>query len=200
MDQHTREHLKESPWTVWLPLVCLAIPSVFLGALLNYHILYDPKPLLGSAIHVAKQYNVLAQMAADYHGIWYMVIHAFVTLPFWFAIAGVVVSWVFYNKSPRLPKQFAKSLGIVYVILVRKYGFDDFNQTVIVGGARKLGGFFYKVTDMLFIDGFFVNGSGRLVNNLSAMIRRLQSGYLYHYAFVMVIGLLFFLCWLVFGA
>ncbi|MCW5589563.1 MAG: NADH-quinone oxidoreductase subunit L [Legionellales bacterium] len=200
IDHHTRDHLHESPWTVWLPLVILAIPSIFLGALLNYHILYDPNSLLGSSILVAKQYDVLGAMSADYPGIVGMITHAVMTLPFWFAMAGILVAWIFYHQYPQLPTKVARKMEIIYLILINKYGFDYFNDVIFVRGSRRLGSFFYKVSDLIFIDGFFVNGSGRLVNRLSSMIRRLQSGYLYHYAFVMVIGLLFFLCWLVLGA
>ncbi len=199
-DDHTREHLKESPWVVWLPLVCLAIPSIFLGFMLIYKILYAPHPLLGNAIYVASQYDVLGEMATHYHGAWNMVLHAFTTLPFWFAIAGVVITWLFYVKAPKLPASLVSKLGIIYIILKHKYGFDEFNNKVLVKGTTKLGNVLYKISDLIFIDGFFVNGSGRFIAKLSSAVRRVQSGYVFHYAFVMVIGLLVFLCWVMLGA
>ncbi len=199
-DAHTRAHLKESPWVVWLPLVCLAIPSFGLGMLMNYHMLYASPSLLGSSIFVLPKLNVLADMSHDYHNIGYQALHAVTTLPFWFAVFGIFISWLFYHRMTQLPTLLVNRFKWLYFILINKYGFDAFNNFFLVKGTLKLGNFLYKVSDLIFIDGIFVNGSGRMIETLSGMVRKIQSGYLFHYAFVMVIGLLFFLCWILLGS
>ena len=198
MDKHTREHLHETSWTMTLPLILLAIPSVFLGAALAQKMLYSPSPLLGNSIHVASQYDVLKQLAEEFPGIWRAIFESFFTLPFWFALAGILVAWLFCVKAPMIRTQLSKHLATIQRILVAKYGFDIFYQNVILPLVRGLSEFFYRWTDRKVIDAVVVDGSGHIISRVSQRLRRLQTGYLYHYAFVMMLGLLAFLCWFLF--
>ncbi|GAG54492.1 unnamed protein product, partial [marine sediment metagenome] len=176
MDEHTRATLRESPWVVWLPLVILAVPSVILGAMMATPLLYQEHSWFGSAIYVAPQYNVLAQMAKEYGGWWPAMKDAIYHAPFWLAIAGVITAWLAYIVIPVLPLLFSRCFSWPYQVLMHKYGFDDFNQIVFVDGAQKLGDFFYRFTDLKIIDGI-VNGAGQLTNRVSATVRRSQTGY-----------------------
>jgi NADH-quinone oxidoreductase subunit L len=196
MDAHTREHLRESPWVVWLPLVVLAIPSIISGFILADKMLYSPQSLLGSSILVLPQNNVLAKLAADYHGTFTLMIDAIYSIPFWLGIAGIVVAWWCYVISPKVPEFFARYFSWIYNMLVKKYGFDEFNQTILVGGSQKLAEEFYAVGDVKILDHHMVHGAGRYIYILSKALRKMQSGYLYHYAFAMIIGLLVLLAWL----
>lgn len=195
-DEHTREHVKESPRVVTWPLILLAIPSVFLGGLLAYQFLYADPTLLGKAIYVAPQYDVLKIMAEEYHGAFAAIGHAFVTLPFWMAISGIVLAWFAYMFLPSLPAVFFKRFRFVAKVLEWNYGFDHFNKVFIVKPYKVAAGFFYRFADAKIIDHSLVNGSGRGIVRLSNISRKLQSGYLYHYVFVMIIGLLAFMLWL----
>lgn len=196
MDKHVLEHLHESPWIVWLPLVVLAIPSVLIGAVMVSAILYNPNSLLGNTVFMLPQDNVLAKMAIDYHGPLALVLHSVFTLPFWLGIAGILTAWVCYVLWPKIPPVFARSFSWIYTLLVRKYGFDDFNQLIFARGSQKLAQECYEVGDVKVLDHHFVNGSGRGVVSVSRVLRKLQSGYLYHYALAMIIGLLVLLAWL----
>lgn len=198
MDAAVRNHLRESPWVVWVPLVALAIPSVVIGGMLVGPFLYDSSSLLGNSIVVFPQNNVLAELARDYHGPVAMIMHSISTLPFWFALSGLIVAWLFYVKFPSVPAYFAEKMRWLYALLLEKYGFDDFNQIVVAQGSRKVADVFYQVGDVKILDHQFVDGSGRLIAWCSRVLRQLQSGYLYHYAFAMIIGLLVFLTWLLF--
>lgn len=196
MDEHTRLHLRESPWVVWLPLVVLAIPSVIAGALMIGPMLFESGQLLEGAIFVLPEHDVLRQLAEHYQGPWEMMLHATHTIPFWLALAGAITAWLCYVIFPKLPGYLAQRFSLLHQILLRKYGFDDFNQIVFVWGGRKLAHVLFYVADLKMIDGWIVNGSGRAVQWCSRVARRVQSGYLYHYAFMMVVGLLVFLAWL----
>lgn len=197
MDEHTKHHLKESPWVVWLPLVLLAIPSVFQGYLMIKPMLYSSDSVLGNSIMVLPQNNVLAQMAEEFHGSFQMILRDLFSLPLWFALLGAFSAWYFYLKRPELPALCAKRFKLLYTILIHKYGFDDFNNWVFVRGGQKTAKLMYK-GDANIIDGFFVNGTGRFIEWFSATSRRMQTGYIYHYAFVMVLGLIVLLGWLMF--
>jgi len=197
MDEKTRSHLKESPWVVTLPLILLAIPSVLLGMGLAGPMLYAAKPWLSQAIHVPAQWDVLKEMAKHYHGPFLAIASALTSPAFWLSLLGILTAWLCYERYPHIPGMLVKRCSLIYQILVRKYGFDDLNQWVFVKGARALSGFLYHVSDMILIDHFFVNGSGRGVKRVARWARCLQTGYLYHYAFAMILGLFGFLGWLV---
>ncbi len=196
MDAHTREHLHESPWVVWLPLVALAIPSVISGFMLVEKMLYSQQSLLGNSIFVLPQNDVLTKLAANYHGTLGLINEAVASLPFWLGIAGIVVAWFCYVLAPQVPAFFAQRFNWIYKLFVSKYGFDDFNHIVLVQGSQKMAEEFYEVGDIKILDHRLVHGSGRGIYLLSKVLRKLQSGYLYHYAFVMIIGLLVLLAWL----
>ncbi len=197
MNSKIQHHIHESSWVITLPLILLAIPSLFLGAILVQKILFSSPGLLGDSIKVDPSYNVLEQLAEEYKGVFATLIDSFRHLPFWFAISGVVFAWLSCVKVPAIRKFFAEHFHFLRYILVAKYGFDHFNRFVIVPGVRFLSEFFYRVTDRKLIDSFMVDGSGRTVARLSRRLKRLQTGYLYHYAFAMMIGLLGFLCWFI---
>jgi NADH-quinone oxidoreductase subunit L len=194
MDEHTRSHLHESPWVVWLPLVLLAIPSVIAGAWFAGPMFHG---FFGQSIFVLPEHSVMTELAHEYHGPIKMALHGFTALPFYLALAGIVVAWLFYVQMPSLARMTKKMLSPVYSILINKYGFDAFNQTVIAGGTRALGWICWRVGDGALIDGIAVNGTARTIGLFSNVMRHLQSGYVYHYAFAMITGLIFLMLWLV---
>lgn len=196
MDKHTLDHVHESPWVVWLPLVILAIPSVILGYILYMPILFNKPTLLSSSLFVLPEHDVLAELAHEITSPLASAIHALHTPVFWITVAGAFIAWICYIVKPGIPAFLAQRFSIIYRILMDKYGFDSFNNLIFVKGAKGLGRLFYNVGDQRLIDGLVVNGSGRLVRWFSTMGRTIQNGYLYRYATVMVFGLLGFLCWL----
>lgn len=199
MSEKLRAELREPPWVVWLPLVILAVPSVFLGAALVDKLVFAKPALLDQSLFILDKHNVMAEIGKHFHGAWPMLLEAATSPTFWLSVAGVVSAWLGYIVFPSLPAIIAKRFAWFYQIFVHKYGFDDFNDLVIVRGARQLGEFFFGVGEIVIIDGIGANGSGRSVRWLSRRARVMQSGYLYHYAFVMVLGLLGFLMWLMLG-
>jgi NADH-quinone oxidoreductase subunit L len=197
MDHHTREHLHETPWVVTLPLILLAIPSVIAGYLLGPVVFGS---YFDGAIYVAPAHDVLGELAEHYHGLLGFTLHAFSGPAIYLAIAGTATAWYVYMKNPAIADNLASRFGGLYRLLVNKYYADDFNQAVFAGGARGIGRLFWKLGDTLLIDGLIVNGSARMVGWVAGVVRHVQSGYLYHYAFSMIIGLLLLLLWFVFMA
>jgi len=194
MDEHTREHLHESPWVVTLPLVLLAIPSVVIGWPVVGALLFGD--YFGSAVYVAPAHDVLARLGENYHGPWAFVLHGLQSPILGLAAAGVMLAWYLYLKQPQLAVRLRERAGWLYTLLVNKYYLDAFNERVIAGGSRALGGLLWRGGDVAIIDGAAVNGSARLVGWLANVARGLQSGYLYHYAFATIIGLSALLAWL----
>ena len=188
-DDHHDEHghhsgpPRESPWVVTLPLILLAIPSIFIGGLTVGPMLYGD--WFGGAIAPSE---TMAALKAEWHGAWAMILHAFTTLPFWLAIAGVATAWFLYIRRPDLPAVIKAKLGVLPLILERKYGFDDFNDWFFAGGARRLGTGLWAWGDKTVIDGIMVNGTARLVGWFAGVARRMQTGFIYHYAFTMIFG------------
>jgi NADH-quinone oxidoreductase subunit L len=129
-------------------------------------------------------------MAEEFHGVLGMMLHAVTTVPFWLALGGAATAWFLYIKRPELPAQIKAKLALPAMILEKKYGFDDFNDWFFAGGARLLGRGLWRGGDVTVIDGWLVNGTARVVGWCSALIRHLQTGYIYHYAFAMLIGVL----------
>ena len=185
MDKHTLEHLHESPKVVTVPLVLLAIPSVGAGWLIGQVLTGD---YFGSAIRVAAQHGGVAKMAADYHGVWGFMLHGISALPFWLALGGAVLAWYLYTVRTDLPRRIAMKFGVLYVIVERKYGFDELYQWLFAGGARAVGKGLWRYGDVAIIDGLAVNGSARLVGWFSSVVRLFQTGLVYQYAFTMIIG------------
>ncbi|BBU68979.1 NADH-quinone oxidoreductase subunit L [Fluviibacter phosphoraccumulans] len=176
----------ESPWVVTFPLIMLAIPSVIIGYYAIDPMLYGS--FFDGVIAVNKTVPVMAEMKEEFHGALGMAIHSLQTLPFWLMIAGLVVTYYFYMIKPSIPAALAKKFSGIYKLMDNKYYFDAFNMAVFAGGARKLGGFLNRFGEATLIDGFFVNGSAKLVGVVAGIVRHFQTGYLYQYAFTMIIG------------
>ena len=185
MDHHTEEHLHESPWVVTLPLTILAIPTICAGWLIG--------PMLfggyfGEAIYFSPQHGAVAQMAAEFHGVVGMMTHSLSTAPFWLSIGGIFTAWYLYMVRTDLPAKIKQAAGPLFILLDRKYFIDEFYSWLFAGGARALGAGLWKIGDVKVIDGFVVNGAARVVGLTALLVRRFQSGYIYHYAFTMIVG------------
>jgi NADH-quinone oxidoreductase subunit L len=170
-----------------VPLVLLAIPSLCAGWVIG-PVLFGG--YFGGSIVAAPAHDVLAELAKDFHGVPGMMTHALGTLPFWFAVAGIGTAAYFYLLRPDLTDVIRKKAGVIYTVLDRKYWFDEAYQLLFGNGAVRFGTGLWKGGDVAVIDGLFVNGSARLVGWFSTVIRRFQSGFIYHYAFTMIIGVL----------
>ena len=188
MDAHTKEHLHEAPRVVTFPLIMLAIPSVIAGAIYIEPMLFGD--LFNDSIVVLPVHDVLHTIGEDFHGVWGFVLHGMMQPPFFLAMAGLGSAWYLYMKRPDLPVMLKEKFGMLYTILDNKYGFDDFNQKVFAGGSRGLGSLLWNIGDIKIIDGTMVNGTAKAIGWFSGKVRVAQTGYLYHYAFVMIIGLL----------
>lgn len=195
IDPELRGHIKESPLVVLLPLVGLAIPSVIAGQILIEPMLFAGKTLLGNTIFVLPEHNTLHELATEFRGANLMALEAGKHLTFWLAIAGIITAWLFTAVFPHWSEVLKTRFSLIYAILLRKYGFDDFNQLVIVNGTQDAGHICYEVSDVKLIDGVAVNGSGRFVQWFAEVSRRMQTGYIYHYALAMVLGIVVFLAW-----
>ncbi len=184
----------ESPWVIWVPLVLLAIPSALIGYFTIAPMLHGD--FFKGVIFVSERHEAMRELAEEFHhlgGADGMAIHALMSLPFWLAMAGVATSYVFYMLKPQIPTALKKQFGLLYTLLDNKYYLDKFNDVVFAGGARLLGGGLWNVGDKGLIDGLIVNGSAKLVAWSSRTLRLIQTGYIYHYAFVMILGVLGFL-------
>ncbi len=177
----------EQAWVVTLPLILLAIPSVVIG-----YIAIDPMLFNGffnGVIFVdSAAHPVMQELAKDFHGATEMAIDSLTSLPFILALSGVVLSWFFYMKRPDIPAAIQSKCGLILYVLENKYGFDRFNEKVFAAGSRFIGGKLWTIGDVQLIDGIMVNGTANLIGRLSKVIRGLQSGLIYHYAFAMIIG------------
>ena len=186
MDEHTREYLHESPWVVWVPLVALAIPSIGIGWFFFEDMIFNG--FFGDAIYIAANHDVFKEM---HQSNWVeMALHGLTTLPFFLAAAGVFTAWLLYMKMPHIPGVLKEKLKPVHTLLVEKYYMDHFYLKIITPMARKIGDFFSHWGDEKIIDGFFVNGSAKSVGVIAHIARKVQTGYLYHYAFAMILGLI----------
>ena len=195
MGEHTRAHLRESPWVVIGPLIVLAFFSVISGYWIDPVVFGD---YFNGVLHVDPRHDVLSEIGAHYHGPLSFVLHALKGPAVYLAIAGVATAWYIYVKNPAIADNVAQRFRGLYTLLVNKYYADDFNEAVFAGGARGFGQLLWRVGDVLIIDGLIVNGSARMVGWVASVVRHVQSGYLYHYAFSMIIGLLLMLFWFVF--
>jgi NADH-quinone oxidoreductase subunit L len=194
-DEHTRSHLHETPAVVTGPLVLLAVPSVIVGWLAMEAVLFGG--FFGDAIYVSAARDTLAAVAAGGTSTpAAMLAHGFVTPALWLALGGVAAAWFLYLRRPDLPARIAARFAGVHRVLDQKYYFDAVNERVLAPLARGAGNVFWRAGDGAVIDGLFVNGSARAVGWLSGVVRRVQTGYLYHYAFAMFIGLALMLGWL----
>jgi NADH-quinone oxidoreductase subunit L len=183
----------ESPLVVTIPLIALAIPSVLIGALTVGPILFGG--YFGDSIRVLEKNDVLAELGKEFQSPVVMALHGFAGAPFWLAAAGVVTAWLFFLYRPQWADAWARTLAPIRNLLLNKYYFDWFNEKVISAVARGLGFTLWKGGDQVLIDGVLVNGSAATVSWFGSIVRRVQSGYLYAYAFWMVIGLAVLLGW-----
>jgi NADH-quinone oxidoreductase subunit L len=198
MDEHTREHLHESPWVVTVPLVLLAIPSVLIGWFTVGPVLFGS--FFDGVIFVLPAHDVIGHLAHHFEGPLAFLLEAFRSPTLYLAAAGVLTAWFLYLKKPFIPGMIQARVGGIYSVLENKYGFDWFNEHIVAGGSRVLGRLFWRAGDQLLIDGLLVNGSARSVGWLATVTRRVQTGYLYHYAFAMILGLAGLLAWLLLSA
>ncbi|WP_230973821.1 NADH-quinone oxidoreductase subunit L [Thermithiobacillus tepidarius DSM 3134] len=187
MDEHTRHHLHESPWVITVPLVILAVPSALAGLLYIEPMLFGP--YFADAIRVLPEHDVLGHLAEEWHGVLPFILHGLQTPTLWLAVAGIGLSAFFYLVRPDWPAAIASAFRPVYVMLDRKYWADEFNNLVFAKGALGIGRLFWKVGDVKLIDGSLVNGTANLVGRIALLLRQVQTGYIYHYAFAMIIGL-----------
>jgi len=186
-DHHHDAKPHESPWVVWVPLVLLAIPSVLIGYFTIEPMLHGD--FFKGVIFVNHELHpAMEELSAEFHGAAAMALHSLTTLPLWLAIAGVVTSYVFYMMYPAIPAAIKRVAQPVYTLLENKYYLDWINENILARGARMLGTGLWKVGDQALIDGAVVNGSWKLVGLFSGLVRKAQSGYLYHYALIMILG------------
>ena len=192
-DKHAGHHESahkphESPWVVTVPLVLLAIPSVVIGFLTIEPMLFGDFFKDAIQVNLAK-HPAMAELAKLFHGPAQMALHGLSTAPFWLALSGVLMAYYMYMVNPALPAAIKRMAMPVYTLLENKYYLDWFNENVLARGARALGMGLWKGGDQAIIDGALVNGSWKLVGWFSGLVRRLQSGFIYHYAFGMILGI-----------
>ena len=193
MDKHTEEHCHEPPKVVTWPLIALAVPSVLIGGLTMSAIVFGD--FFKGVIYVDSAHDVVGKLGETIHGAFGMLGHAPATPPFYLAIGGVVCAWFLYLVQPGIPAKIQSTFSWVHKILDRKYGFDEFNQAFFAGGSLGIGKTLWQVGDVKLIDGALVNSSAKGIGLLAGISRFAQTGYLFHYAFAMIIGLLAMLSW-----
>jgi len=194
-DEHHEPHVPhESPWVVTAPLILLAIPSVVIGY-------WTIGPMLhgdffkDSIVVDAARHPAMAELGREFHGALAMAVHSLTTLPFWLALGGVVTAWWFYLKQPAIPAAIKSRFQWLHTLLDNKYYMDWLNEHVFAAGARLLGMGLWKGGDVALIDGAIVNGSARAVGGIAQVVRLFQTGYLYFYALVMLLGIFALMTW-----
>jgi NADH-quinone oxidoreductase subunit L len=188
----------ESPWVVTLPLVLLAIPSAVIGA-----IAVDPLLFGGyfkNTIVILAKHPAMADLQSHWHGWLAYALHAFTSVAFWLVVAGAVITWYCYLINPKVPAAIKSKLSGLNYVLENKYFFDWLYEQVFARGSRLLGKGLWQQGDRGLIDGLLVNGSAKLVGSIAAVTRKLQTGYIYHYAFAMIIGLIAAITYIIFGS
>ncbi len=193
LDHHAKEHFHDVGWDMKAPLVALAIPSMLIGFFTIQPVLFGG--YFKDAIRVLEHNNVVGEIGHHFHGPVAFALHGPMGAPFWFALAGVVCAWLFFLKNPSWAAAWQSRLQGLHTLFSNKYYFDWFNEHVIARASRGLGQFFWRAGDQAVIDGTLVNGSAAAVGWFSGIARRVQTGYLYSYAFWMVIGLAALLGW-----
>jgi NADH-quinone oxidoreductase subunit L len=185
----------ESPAVVTVPLVLLAIPSICAGWLIGPVLFGD---YFGGSISIASSHAALREMAGEFHGVLPMMAHALKTIPFWLTAGGIAAAWYLYIFKPELHAKLRQKGGVLVTILEEKYGFDRFYDWFFAGGVRRFGNGLWRFGDVTVIDGLMVNGSARLIGWFAGVVRLLQSGFIYHYAFSMIIGVSMLLTYFIF--
>ncbi len=197
MDEHTSSHVKESSMSITLPLIALAIPSLAIGYFTIDPMLFNG--WLDDAITVAANHTSMASLKQEFHGAGSMIPHALQTLPFWMMVGGIASAWVLTLYRTQWATWIQKKFHRTNYVLESLYGFDRFNDIVFVKGVKSLGNFLWKVSDSGLIDKMVVNGSARFVGFIGSVVRPIQTGYVYHYAFFMIVSLLIILTWVLFA-
>jgi NADH-quinone oxidoreductase subunit L len=190
---HAAADPHESPAVVTVPLIALAIPSVVIGFMTIGTVLYGN--YFGDSIRVLEKHAVMNELARDYRGPVAFALHALIQPTFWVALAGVVTAWLFFLHRPQLADAAARRWAFVRRLLLNKYYFDWFNDTIIAPGALLLGRGLWHGGDQTLIDGGLVDGTAATIGRAGRLVRRVQNGYLYSYAFWMIIGLAVLLGW-----
>ena len=185
----------ESPAVVTVPLVLLAIPSICAGWLIG-PVLFGG--YFGGSISIASSHTALREMAGEFHGVLPMMAHAVKAIPFWLTAGGIAAAWYLYIFRPELHVKLRQKAGVLVTILEEKYGFDRFYDWFFAGGARRFGNGLWRFGDVTVIDGLMVNGSASLIGWFAGVVRLLQSGFIYHYAFSMIIGVSMLLTYFIF--
>ena len=195
MDAETKSHIHESPLVVTVPLVMLAIPSAIIGWFTVKDVLFAN--YFGESIFVLPAHDVLAHIGESFHGSLALLQHAWQTPVFWLAAGGAFTAWFLYLKRPDIPATIKSKLSGIYDVLDNKYYFDDLYIKGFASWGRSFGSFLWQKGDQMIIDGVLVDGTAKTVGKLAGIMRQLQTGYLYTYAFAMIIGLTMFLSWLI---
>ncbi|MFO1412632.1 MAG: NADH-quinone oxidoreductase subunit L [Burkholderiales bacterium] len=191
-DDHHGGPPHESPWVVTIPLIMLAIPSIYAGWAYVEPMLIGK--YFGDSIVIHEAHRALWEMKAEWHGVGAFIQHGVLSVPFWLALAGIAAAAYLYLVNTALPARIAAAVGPLYTLLNNNYYFDRFNEAFFAGGARRIGNLFSNVGDGWLIEGV-VNGSAKMVGWWGRVLRQMQSGYVYHYAFTMIIGLFALLTW-----
>ncbi len=193
-DEHAKAHLHESPKVVWIPLVLLAIPSVLIGWPTVGPMLFGD--WFASSIHVLPQHDVLGVMGEEFHGPWAFVLHGIGWIT-GIAMLGLFVAWFIYMRRPDLADKIKGLFAPIYTLLDKKYFVDEIYLFLFAGGSRGIGRFFWNKGDQKLIDDIIINGSANGVGRIAALVRNVQTGYLFHYAIAMILGLIGLLAWFV---
>jgi NADH-quinone oxidoreductase subunit L len=202
-DSHDQHHglaptdePQEPGWVIKLPLILLAIPSLLIGYIAIEPMLYGSffkgVIFVDSAAHPA-MYELTHHWHTVFHSAAGMALHGLMTLPFVLAASGVGLAWFFYMKRPDIPAKIQTKFAFINQVLENKYGFDSFNERVFAAGSRFIGNKLWQIGDVSIIDGTMVNGTANMIGKLSGVVRKLQTGLIYHYAFAMIIGVFFML-------
>jgi NADH-quinone oxidoreductase subunit L len=195
MDAKTKSHLHESPWVITVPLILLAIPAAVIGWFTVKDVLFAN--YFGNAIVAIPAHDVLGHMGEAFHGSLALFMHSIQTPVFWLAAGGAFTAWFLYLKRPDIPATIKDKVSGLYILLDRKYFMDDLYIKGFAAGGRAAGNFLWRKGDELLIDGLMVNGTANSIGKLAGVMRQIQTGYLYTYAFAMIIGLTGLLSWLI---
>ena len=193
LDSHTEEHVHETAPSITVPLVLLAIPSVLIGYFTIEPMLFGG--WLENGIFIDSSHHAVAKLESHFHSAFSLITHSVMTLPFWMMIGGGLTAWVFCIYRTDWADLIQSKFKRINYVLNSLYGFDRFNEIVFVRGSLKLGNLLWKISDMTIIDQLLVNGSARFARYVGAFIRPIQTGYVYHYAFFMIVSLMLVLGW-----
>jgi NADH-quinone oxidoreductase subunit L len=197
MDAHTKEHLREPSKVVTWPLIALAVPAFLSGYLIDPMVAGD---FFEGVLHFDESHKAIETIKHHWHGIFSFVGHGLISPPFWLAMAGVGSAWFIYMKKPSIAQWGYDKLRPIHTLLDKKYFADEFNMAVFAGGAIALGKGLWAAGDRFLIDGLLVNGTAKVTGWFATVVRHIQTGYLYHYAFSIILGVLAIMSWLLFGA